>query len=143
MLRFQFLFGSKYKKNNNRNYEKDGKQELRIKQIKEQQVSYSRFSPPFWLPSELVPVSLQQLQASSREIPRFGYRRSNFHSRPRVPGQFRESTIGFCSANVPAFPGLGGQGFTLTCAFCKVIPIKFTSEYKVIHSVHSFGNAKS
>ena len=61
----------------------------------------------FWLPSELVPVSLQQLQASSREIPRFGYRRTNSHPRPRVLGQFRESTIGFCSANVPALPGLG------------------------------------
>lgn len=36
--------------------------------------------------------------------------------RPCIPRQFWESTIGFCPANVPAFPGLwgGGEGeFTL------------------------------
>ena len=42
-----------------KNWWRDGKQELRIKQITKQQVSYSRFSPPFWLRSGLVPVSLQ------------------------------------------------------------------------------------
>jgi len=44
-----------------RNKERDGKQELRIR-IKTQQVSYSRFSPPFWL----APVSLQHTVLDSK-----------------------------------------------------------------------------
>ena len=41
---------------------------------------------------------------------KFGYRRSKFRPRPRIPGQPSIPHVGFCPAYVPAFPGLGESG---------------------------------
>ena len=41
---------------------------------------------------------------------KFGYRRSKFRPRPRIPGQLSIPHVGFCPAYVRAFPGLGESG---------------------------------
>lgn len=61
--------------------------------IKEQLVvTHVSLTPPFWLPSVMDPVSLQHTFVDSK-------RRA----------VLRAVTIGFCSANVPAFAGFGAQ----------------------------------
>lgn len=61
--------------------------------IKEQLVvTHVSLTPPFWLPSVMDPVSLHHTFVDSK-------RRA----------VLRAVTIGFCSANVPAFAGFGAQ----------------------------------